>query len=59
MNMSRRIRKPDIRQQLWSSLLKMPNTVAIGRGPYTSIQDILSCADLVYPFPARNHDEFT
>src|SRR5262245_22566021 len=31
-----RIRKPDIRQQLWPLILYMPNTVAIGRGPYTS-----------------------
>jgi hypothetical protein len=28
-----RIRNPDIRQQLWPSILKMPNIVAIGRGP--------------------------
>jgi hypothetical protein len=34
--LSRRIRKPDIRQQLWPLILNMPNMVAIGRGPYTS-----------------------
>ena len=36
IDLSRRIRKPDIRQQLWSLILNMPNNVAIGRGPYTS-----------------------
>ncbi|WP_247290037.1 MULTISPECIES: hypothetical protein, partial [unclassified Bradyrhizobium] len=33
--LSSRIKKPDIRQQLWPSILIKP-VVAIGRGPYTS-----------------------
>jgi hypothetical protein len=43
--------KPDIRQRLWPLILNMPNTVAIGRGPYTSTQDIRGLADNVVEAP--------
>ncbi|WP_247542748.1 hypothetical protein, partial [Bradyrhizobium sp. 146] len=39
--LSSRIKKPDIRQQLWPSILIKP-VVAIGRGPYTSTHDFKS-----------------